>query len=138
MSKSLGDKHYVSLFEEEDRLRKKVRSAVTDTGEEQGDAMSPGVENLFNLIKACNKTNDYTRLLNDFKAGELKYKDLKDTVADALVELTTPFRLRKQELMSDKAQIEKIAIELSAKARDVAAKTLDKVRQYSGLLRKGN
>lgn len=133
MSKSLGEKHVISMFEEEDTIRKKVRSAVTDTGDQQGDEMSPGVENLFNLIKACEKTGEYSGLMNDFKAGTLKYKDLKDVTADALVELIAPFRQKKEELLKDEGYIEKVAHQLSEKARAHASDTLIKVRELTGL-----
>ena len=133
MSKSLGEKHVISLFEEEDSIRKKVRSAVTDTGDQQGDEMSPGVENLFNLIKACGKKEAYTSLMHDYETGTLKYKDLKDVTADALVELVAPFRQRKAELMKDEGYIEKLADDLSEKARSVASDTLVKVRKLVGL-----
>ncbi len=133
MSKSLGEKHYVSLFEGEASIRKKVRSAVTDTGEEQGDQMSPGVENLFNLIKACEKSSEYNSLLDDYKSGTLRYKDLKDVTADALVELAEPVRKKKEELMADRVSIEKLARTLSQKAADVASDTLAGVRKLIGL-----
>jgi tryptophanyl-tRNA synthetase len=133
MSKSLGEKHYVGLFEEENSIRKKVRSAVTDTGERKENEMSPGVENLFNLIKACEKDKEYLDLMNKYKAGTLQYKELKETVADILVELTAPFRKRKEELMKDKVYIEQLAKDLSEKARAVAAKTLAGVRKLTGL-----
>lgn len=133
MSKSLGEKHYVGLFEEEASIRKKVRSAVTDTGDTQGEEMSPGVENLFNLIRACEKQEAYDSLKLDFKNGNLKYKDLKETVAEALVELITPFRERKQELMSDRKKIETLAMEYSARARETAAYTIKEVRRLTGL-----
>lgn len=134
MSKSLGDKHVIGLFEEENSIRKKVKSAVTDTGENTGDTISPGVENLFNLIKACGKSAEYQQLMKDYKAGNLKYKDLKDTTADALVELIIPLRSKREELMKDKAYLEKLSKELSSKAREVAAKTLEGVRKLTGLL----
>lgn len=134
MSKSLGEKHVISLFEEENSIRKKVRSAVTDTGDQQGDEMSPGVENLFNLIKACERIEDYDSLMDDYKAGTLKYKDLKDVTGDALVELIAPFRQRRAELMKDEKHIEQLANRLSEKARSVAGDTLKKVRELTGLL----
>jgi len=137
MSKSLGEKHVVSLFEGEASIRKKVRSAVTDTGESQAGKMSPGVENLFNLIKACQQDEAYESLLNDLKSGKLRYSDLKNTVADAIVELVTPFRTRKQELMKDKGQVEKIALEISGKAQEIASQTLTEVRRVTGLPRLG-
>ena len=133
MSKSLGEKHYVGLFEAEDSMRKKVRSAVTDSGDPKSGTMSPGVENLFNLIKACEKEDAWEVMMEQFKNGTLRYKDLKDTVADALVEIATPFRKKKQELMSDKGQIEKLAVELSEKARAVASVTISEVRKLTGL-----
>jgi tryptophanyl-tRNA synthetase len=135
MSKSLGEKHYIGLFEEEASLRKKVRSAVTDTGDIQGNQMSPGVENLFNLIKACEKTEAYNSLITDFHAGTLKYKDLKETVADALVELVAPLRAKKLELMKDKDYVEKMAVMYSEKAQEEASKTLKEVRKLTGLMK---
>jgi tryptophanyl-tRNA synthetase len=133
MSKSLGDKHYVSLFEDETSIRKKVKSAVTDIGGQSTGTMSPGVENLFNLIKACGKTEAYESLMNQYKSGTIKYSDLKETTSEALVELTAPFRERKKELMGDKGQIEKLAVTLSEKACAEASKTLTDVRRMTGL-----
>ncbi|MBN2349320.1 MAG: tryptophan--tRNA ligase [Bacteroidales bacterium] len=133
MSKSLGEKHYIGLFEEENSIRKKVKSAVTDTGESQGNSMSPGVENLFNLIKACEKQEPYEQLLKDFNQGQLRYKDLKEVTADALVEITQPLKEKKNELLKDKAGIEKLLDDLSGKAREIAKETLFEVKKLTGL-----
>ncbi len=133
MSKSLDEKHYIGLFEEEDSVRKKVRAAVTDTGVKQGDAMSPGVENLFNLVRACGRENEYISLTGDYKSGTLKYRDLKEVAADALVELTSGFRSRRSEIARDKAYVNKLASDLSEKARTLAAITIRDVRSIIGL-----
>ncbi len=133
MSKSLGNKHYVGIFEEEASIRKKVRSAVTDTGQQQGENMSPGVQNLFTIIKACEKAGEYNRLMNDYTRGHLKYKDLKEATADSLVSVTAPLIERRNELMKDKQRIEKLLNELSQKARDLAGETLSEVRKLTGL-----
>ncbi len=53
MSKSLGEKHYINLFGEEDRVRKQIKSAVTDTGDTPAGQMSAGVQNLFEILRAC-------------------------------------------------------------------------------------
>ena len=58
--------------------------------------MSVGVQNLFNIIKACENTDGYNSLLNDYHAGTLKYKDLKDVTAESLVKITTPLRLKER------------------------------------------
>ncbi len=133
MSKSLDEKHYIGLFEEEDSIRKKVKSAVTDTGDRQGDKMSPGVENLFNLIKACGREKDHNEMLKQYKSGTLKYKDLKDVTADALVELTGGFIARRDEIAGDKTYVKNIARKMSEKARDIAAGTIKDVRSLVGL-----
>ena len=51
MSKSAGEKHYISIFSDENRIRKQIKSAVTDTGDTPEGQMSDGVANLFELLK---------------------------------------------------------------------------------------
>ncbi len=134
MSKSLGDKHFIGLFEAEDSVRKKVRSAVTDTGEGQQEGeMSPGVSNLFNLLKACNKDDAVSHLTAEFQKGALKYSELKDATADALVELTSGLTTRKKDLMKDEQAISQMLKDLSAKAREIAAQTIRDVKELAGL-----
>jgi tryptophanyl-tRNA synthetase len=133
MSKSLGEKHYIGLFEEEAKIRKKVRSAVTDTGDTPPGTLSPGVENLFNLLKACGQTDAMEGFMKDQQAGTLRYKDLKDTTADALVALLEPFRLKKEELLKDRAQVETIMKEHSLKAAEIADETLHHVKRLTGM-----
>ena len=135
MSKSLGDKHYIGLFEPEESIRRKVKSAVTDVGGQAGEKMSPGVMNLFAIIKACGKMNEYKVLMDSFDKGELKYKDLKEVTADALVDLTAPFRKRREELKKDPEGIKRLAVQSSERARDLAEKTLNDVRDLTGLVR---
>lgn len=133
MSKSLGSKHYVGLFEAENTLRKKVRSAVTDAGGVAEGEMSAGVKNLFTLLKACDKMQDYDSLLKDHQNGTLKYSSLKGAVSDALVELTSGFIAKKAELENDKAQVEQSIQEMSARAREMASQTITRVRDLTGL-----
>lgn len=132
MSKSLGDQHHVRLFETEESIRKKVRSAVTDTGG-SGEEMSPGVANLFELLKACGKIDAYNSLFNDYNAGVLKYSVLKDAVADSLVELSTQFIARKEALNGDSQAIEERVQDMSQKARVIAKETVREVRELTGL-----
>lgn len=133
MSKSLGPKHFVGLFDDEDIIRKKVRSAITDIGGEPSTEMSPGVKNLFEILKACEKNEVRGALLNDYANGELKYKELKDEVADALVDLTNGIKDRKKEILSDKDNLKRLMYEGAEKARTVAKQTLKEVRNICGL-----
>ncbi|GIV32295.1 MAG: tryptophan--tRNA ligase [Saprospiraceae bacterium] len=135
MSKSAGDKHYISLFATEAEIRKKIRSAVTDTGQPDPDGqMSPGVANLFEMLKAAGKREIHSQLIQSYQAGTLKYVELKDAVADALVELSNTFRQRKAELMADKKAVKERIKDSSATIRQEAQQTLREVKDLVGLL----
>ncbi|MBL7825017.1 MAG: tryptophan--tRNA ligase, partial [Saprospiraceae bacterium] len=133
MSKSLGEKHYINLFGEEDRVRKQIKSAVTDTGDTPAGEMSPGVQNLFELLRACGASDAHKSLMADFNAGTLKYAPLKEAVADAVVGVVNPLRDRLAELQADKKAVKEQIQESSAAIRKRAQKTLKEVREIVGL-----
>jgi tryptophanyl-tRNA synthetase len=134
MSKSSGDRHYVGLFEDEKGVRAKIKSAVTDSGDLPLDAkMSPGVVNLFEILKACGKNAEAEALLNDYNAGKRRYRELKEVVADALVELTGQLRARRAEISQDIPAVNLQVAEMSGKARSIARDTLKEVRAIIGL-----
>jgi len=135
MSKSLGDKHYIGIFEPEESIRKKVKTAVTDTGGTPAGEMGPGVANLFAIIKACGCEDNHAHLMGEYARGTLKYKELKDATADALVDTFAPMREKRLQLQSDPQAIKKTALELSANARDFAEQTLREVKDLTGLIR---
>ncbi len=133
MSKSLGEKHYINLFGEEDRVRKQIKSAVTDTGETAAGEMSLGVKNLFELLRACADMTAHDALMTDYHAGALRYSDLKESVANAVVNLINPFRERLAELQADKKNVKIQIQESSAEIRKRAQQTLREVREIAGL-----
>lgn len=134
MSASLGEKHNIDIFSDESRIRKQVRSAVTDTGDTPEGEMSPGVENLFSLLRASEKMDIHNSLMQDYEAGNLRYVDLKDAVADALVEISTGFRERKAELNADKKGVKNLIKASSAEIRKRAQQTVKEVKELTGLL----
>jgi tryptophanyl-tRNA synthetase len=134
MSKSAGAKHYINLFEEEARIRKQIRSAVTDTGETKAGEMSPGVANLFSLLKACEKMEAHQSLMDDYQAGALKYVDLKEAVAEALVELSTQMRNNKAEILANKKEVKNQIKASSFEIRKRAQETVKQVKDLTGLM----
>ena len=134
MSKSYGDKHYVNVFADDKRIRKQVRSAVTDTGENTGDGMSPGVENLFTLLRASGEKEAYESLLDDYRQGSLRYVDLKDAVAHALIGLSREFRERRADLIANKKEIKDRVKHSSAEIRKRAQETVSEVKELAGLM----
>jgi tryptophanyl-tRNA synthetase len=133
MSKSAGERHYIGLFEDEQGVRNKIKSAVTDSGETPEGQMSPGVANLFELLKACGKTELAAELLGEYQKGNLQYRVLKEVVGDALVELTSQLKTRRDEIASDAANVNAKVREMSDKARGLARNTLTEVRRLIGL-----
>ena len=134
MSKSLGEKHWISIFAEEARLRKQIRSAVTDTGDTPEGEMSAGVANLFELIGAAGNDKAHQELMEAYLDGSLKYSDLKAVVADTLVALNTPFIERKKELQSKKKEVKSQIKASSHEIRKQAQETLKAVKELTGLL----
>jgi tryptophanyl-tRNA synthetase len=134
MSKSAGERHYIGLFEDEQSIRAKVKTAVTDSGGlPPGAEMSPGVMNLFEILKACGKTKEATALLTNYHEGRLQYRELKEAVADALVELTSGLRARRGEISKDVETVKVKVTEMSEKARSIAMETMKEVRSAIGL-----
>lgn len=134
MSKSLGEKHYINLFGEPDRIRKQIKSAVTDSGVNTEGVMASGVENLFNLLKACGKMDIYNAQMDIYQSGNIRYGDLKHEVAEAIVELTQPFRERLADFQSRKKEVQAEIKESSANIRKIAQQTMREVKELTGIL----
>jgi tryptophanyl-tRNA synthetase len=107
---------------------------VTDTGVQPVGVMSAGVKNLFELLRACKHQSVYDTLMEDYHTNTLKYSALKDAVADALIDLTTPFKEKLAELNADKRRIKSMVIDSSAQTRKIAQQTLKEVRELTGLM----
>jgi tryptophanyl-tRNA synthetase len=134
MSKSLGEKHYINLFGEEERIRKQVRSAVTDAGTITDGTMSAGVKNLFELLRACEKASIHDALMADYQAGTLQYGKLKGEVADAVVALVSPIKNRMEEIQANKKQVKESIQASSAEIRKRAQETLREVKDIMGIM----
>jgi tryptophanyl-tRNA synthetase len=134
MSKSLGEKHYINLFGDEDRVRKQVKSAVTDSGDTPEGEMSPGVNNLFTLLKACGNMEAYHNLMDDYNNKSLQYGTLKSEVADTLVELIRPFRDNLAALNANKRAIKSQIQDSSAEIRKIAQQTSREVKEIMGIM----
>ncbi|HRG20759.1 MAG TPA: tryptophan--tRNA ligase [Saprospiraceae bacterium] len=133
MSKSAGEKHYISLFAEETVVRKQIKSAVTDTGE-TSDSMSEGVANLFEMIKASGATEVYDSLMGEYQKGSLKYAELKEATANVIVDLLQVFKNNKAAINEDKRAIKDQIKASSEQIRKRAQETIREVKELTGLL----
>lgn len=132
MSKSAGPDHYIGLMEPEGSIRKKVRSAVTDVGLAPGQAMSPGVANLFSLLELVAPDDVVASFRRDHAAGKLLYRDLKEALFTHLADALRPIRERRQELEEMGTGDELLATG-AQRARAIARETMREVRFRVGL-----
>ena len=136
MSKSAGEQHYVGVLEDESSIRKKVRSAVTDTGLEAGAAMSPGVENLFEILELsaeiAGDASIGSELRSEYDAGSLMYSRLKDETFEHLMAALRPIQERRAELEAAGNVVE-ILQDGARRAQAVADATIAEVREVVGL-----
>lgn len=134
MSKSAGPKHFISLFAKPEEIQRQIRSAVTDTGETTAGTMSSGVQNLFQLLKACKAAEAHDSLMQDYENQRLKYVDLKAAVTEALIDFTQPMVQRREDLQSRRKEVKDQVKASSAEIRKVAQTTLKEVKQLTGLM----
>lgn len=134
MSKSAADpKGLINLLDEPNVVTKKIKSAVTDTdGEIRFDRdQKPGVSNLLGIFAAV--TGESVESLVERFSGQ-GYGTLKGEVADAVVAMLEPIRLRTQELIADPAELDRLLAKGAAKANELAETTLQKVYDRIGFI----
>ncbi len=134
MSKSAGEKHNISVFAEDARIMKQIKSAVTDTGDADPEVMSDGVKNLFELLRAAGSAEIHAQLMSDYQSQTLKYSELKQSVGEALVTLSTQFKNKKAEITEDKREVKYRIKQSSENIRKIAQETLKEVKDLAGLM----
>ncbi len=137
MSKSLSsDAGLIDLMDDPKRITKKIKSAVTDAEREirYDQGAKPGVSNLLAIHSVL--TGTPVAALEESFAGK-GYGDLKGEVAEVVVAAIEPFQTRMNTLLADPAELDRILLEGSAKAREVAGGVLSRVREALGLLPRG-
>ena len=136
MSKSAGESHYVGMMEPEASIRKKVRSAVTDMGLEAGNAMSPGVSNLFEVLELSVESTGEAGLVEDLRAdfenGTLMYSKLKDAVFDQLMAIIRPIQARRAQLEASGDVLDMLQSG-ARRAQAIASETIARARSMVGL-----
>ena len=131
MSKSAtSDAGLVYLLDDPAAIVKKFKRAVTDSESDVrfDREAKPGVSNLLEILAAC--TGDSPEAL----AGRYaQYGPLKGDTGDAVVELLRPIQTRYHELISDPGELQALLRKGAAKARVVAAATLERTQRAIGM-----
>ncbi|HSK17374.1 MAG TPA: tryptophan--tRNA ligase [Gaiellaceae bacterium] len=123
----------VKVLDPPDEIRRKVRSAVTDSGRDVVCAEDkPGITNLIEIMAVA--TGDAPEAIEARYDGA-GYGRFKSDVAEAVVGLFAPVQARYAELRADDEELRRILSVGAEKAHAVAAETLATVHDCVGFVR---
>jgi tryptophanyl-tRNA synthetase len=113
----------VLLLDDADTIRRKFKTAVTDSGREVRYAPDekPGVSNLIEILSVA--TGDSIPDIEQAYDGR-GYGDLKSDVGEAVVELVAPVQARYAELRADEFELRRLLRVGADKARETSKPTL--------------
>ena len=132
MSTTYGsDQGLVYVDDEPDAARKKLKSAVTDSGREVvRSEEKPGITNLIEILSVIRGVEPEEVELEFDGQG---YGAFKEAVAEAVIEYLAPVRERYLDLRPDEAGLERALSEGAERARTLASETLAEVRAAMGV-----
>jgi tryptophanyl-tRNA synthetase len=121
------------MLDEPDTIRKKIKSAVTDSGREvrRGDGKE-GIENLISIMSVATGLEPEAIETRYDGAG---YGDFKSDVAESVVELFAPIQERYRELRQDPAELQRLLAVGAEKAHALSGPTLATMYERMGFLR---
>ena len=131
MSKSDPEECFISLLDDPDTVRRKIKRAVTDSdGAIRFDPENkPGVSNLLSIMTSL------TGESIDDVCAEMEgkgYGELKARTADAIISALDPLQAEYKRLIADKQYLLDILLSGAEKASYLATKTLRKVQKKIG------
>jgi tryptophanyl-tRNA synthetase len=123
----------VKLLDDLDTVRKKFRSAVTDSGREvrRGDD-KPGVTNLIDILSSL--TGEPSRAIEE-RYGDSGYGQFKTDVGDAVADALQPIQERYHELRSDPVELQRLLARGAEKARKASEPTLTHMFERMGFVK---
>jgi len=124
----------VRMIDPPDAIRKKFKTAVTDSGHEvqHEPEAKPGISNLIEIMSVA--TGESISAV-EARYGDGGYGDFKEDVGEAVVALLEPIQARYSELRSDEGELSRLLAYGADKARDASAPTLAVMYERMGFAR---
>jgi tryptophanyl-tRNA synthetase len=123
----------VAIMDEPTVIRKKFKSAVTDSGREVRRAEDkPGVTNLIDIMSVATGRSP-AEIETEF--GDAGYGQFKEAVGEAVVALLAPVQERYTELRADEGELRRLLGIGADKARAASAPTLEAMYERMGFTR---
>jgi tryptophanyl-tRNA synthetase len=128
MSKSYGN--FISLSESNDSIRTKSRAMITDPARKRRtDPGNPDVCPVFDWHKLFSPIETQTWAAENCRTAGIGCIECKTAMADNLIKWIEPVRARREEFAAHPEKVLRIIDEGSLKAREVAQKTMSRVRE---------
>jgi tryptophanyl-tRNA synthetase len=125
----------VYVLDPPDMIRRKFKTAVTDSGRDIVHAPDkPGVSNLIEIMSVA--TEESIAEIEARYDGQ-GYGAFREDVAEAVITLLAPFTKRYEELRSDLGELQRILAHGAEKARTASAPTLEAMYERMGFVRPG-
>ena len=124
----------VGVLDPPETIRKKFRSAVTDSGTDvrHDREEKAGISNLIEIL-AIMSGEEIPQIEAHYDGGG--YGAFKADVAEAVVAVLDPIRARYEELRADEAELRSLLARGAEKAREVSAPTLEQMYERMGFVR---
>jgi tryptophanyl-tRNA synthetase len=128
MSKSYGN--FISLSEANDSIRAKLRAMVTDPARKRRtDPGNPDVCPVYDWHKLFSAPETLVWAAEGCRTAGIGCTDCKMAMGDNLIRWIEPIRARREEYAAHPDKVLRILGDGSAKAREVAQKTMGRVRE---------
>lgn len=131
MSKSYNNT--LPIFGEEKALKKLVMKIKTDSTPVE-DPKPTEDSTVIALYKLFAGESELESMIADHKSGGFGYGDFKKRLADAYWDYFAEMRQRRDEILADPGYVEEVLAKGAERAREEAAKVLDRVKRAVGLL----
>jgi tryptophanyl-tRNA synthetase len=131
MGKSEGNG--VFLADTPKEIRQKVMRAVTDVGPATpGEEPSEAVKNLFTIMSIVSEPDTLKFFQKKHASCEIRYGDMKKQLAEDIIKVTDPIRMRINDLLANNGYLAKVVAQGAEKARESASRTVREVREIIG------
>lgn len=125
MSKSYDNT--IPLFAPENELKKKIMRIITDS-KLPDEPKNPDESTIYLLYKHFATDADIANMRNLFENGKIGYGDAKKMLFEAINSYLAEPRKKYEYLMSHTDELDKILADGAAHARDIANKTIERVK----------
>jgi len=126
MSKSLGEKSYIALSDSPEKIKEKIKSAVTT---------EQGAKNLLNLFAQFSTDQ---KLIKKFQQesenSTIKYSEFKPELTKTIIQTLQPIQKRRQKYLTNPKKVARIIDKGNKQAQKIASSNLKQIKEIIGLI----